>query len=228
MTRDPWLAPACWHPSATRTCTSCGGTGWIRAPRPDPEGAPPRWRACSCVGPCVPCGDSGFQAGGLEYCRCRVGRERVALLEGAELPDLAVMGDLPAEAEAWFARYRPEDGFPWLTLVGWDPGATVQALAGLVTGIGAPVTRIQPADPRGDTRPFQRIVACLQAEAVGEDRVRRILGRCQAEDRTLVLACGARPGARRVEDAFPLGESMLYDLWEKGTLVWRSEDADRP
>ncbi|MCK6523291.1 hypothetical protein L6R49_17895 [Myxococcota bacterium] len=209
MTPHPWLHPAAFTPAARLGCDRCGGAGWVGE----------ELRACACVGTCPRCAGAGFLAGGLELCACRVATDRVALLRAAALPRLVATGPLPGAAQAWFERFRPEDGWPWLTVAGPYAGAVVAAVARLITGVGVP-TRVVPASPVPDTAPLQRLVLCVGAEGLGPVEARRLLRRCAEEGRVLVLSCEAPPlaadgpGLER-----SLGEDVALELWERGEVV---------
>jgi hypothetical protein len=158
-------------------------------------------------------------AGGLELCACRVAADRVALLRAADLPRGLPEGPLPAGAKVWFDRVRPEDGWPWLTVVGPHAGAVVTAVARLITGVGVP-TRVVLATTIPDGAPLQRLVLCLRAEGLGPVEARRLLTRCAAEGRILVLTCDAPPLAAEGPGLeASLGEEVALTLWERGEVV---------
>ena len=158
-------------------------------------------------------------AGGLELCACRIAADRVALLRAACLPTLAPGGPLPAGAQAWFDRVRPEDGWPWLTVAGPYAGAVVMAVARLITGVGV-LTRAVPATTAPDETPLQRLVLCVGAEGLGPVEARRLLRRCAEEGRILVLTCETPPLAAEGPGLEArLGEEVALTLWERGEVV---------
>ncbi len=209
MSPNPWLHPAAWSPAAAEGCLGCGGTGW----------AGEAFMPCVCVGGCPRCAGGGFLAGGLELCACRIAADRVALLRAAGLPSLTPSGPLPAGAQAWFDRARPEDGWPWLTVAGPHAGAVVTAVARLITGVGVP-TRVVPATATQDVAPLQRLVLCVGAEGLGPVEARRLLRRCADEGRILVLSCETAPFAAEGPGLeASLGEEVALTLWERGEVV---------
>lgn len=209
MPPHPWLHPAACSPAAARGCPRCGGSGWVG------EGFEP----CACLGVCPQCAGSGFLAGGLELCACRVAADRVALLRAAGLPTLLPEGPLPAGAQAWFDRVRPEDGWPWLTVAGPYAGAVVAAVAWLITGVGVPA-RAVPTTTALDETPLQRLVLCVGAEGLGPVAARRLLRRCADEGRILVLTCETPPfSAEGPGLEARLGEEVALTLWERGEVV---------
>jgi hypothetical protein len=158
-------------------------------------------------------------AGGLELCACRVAADRVALLRAAGLPRLLPGGRLPTAAQAWFARVRPEDGWPWLTVSGPFAGAVVTAVARLITGVGVP-TRAVPATTHPDETPLARLVLCVGAEGLGPVEASRLLKRCVDEGRILVLTCDAPPLAAEGPGLeASIGEEAALTLWERGEVV---------
>ncbi|MBK9367069.1 MAG: hypothetical protein IPN01_12240 [Deltaproteobacteria bacterium] len=209
MSPHPWLHPAARSPAAAEDCPRCGGAGWFGEP----------FEPCACIRSCPKCAGSGFLAGGLELCACRIAADRVALLRAARLPTLLPEGPLPAGAQAWFDRVRPEDGWPWLTVAGPHAGAVVAAVARLITGVGVP-TRVIPATMTPDETPLQRLVLCVGAEGLGSIKARRLLKRCADEGRILVLTCETPPLAvvgPGLEAS--LGEEVALTLWERGEVV---------
>lgn len=165
------------------------------------------------IEPCPACGGSGFLAGGLEVCACRIARERHALLVSAALPEGD--GPLPVDAAAWFARFRPEDGWPWLTVADADAGVA-GALARLILAIGVEVATIEVAAPERDAV-RGRIVACFGIERLGVARAARLVDRCVADGRTLVATTSLDPAAPDGLGA-AIGERALLALWEHGVV----------
>lgn len=209
MRPHPWLHPAAWTPAAAPGCPRCGGAGW----------AGEALQVCGCVGTCPRCEGSGVLDGGLTLCACRIATERIASLHAAGLPWRLPEGPLPAAAQAWFDRFRPEDDWPWLTVSGPYAGAVVAAVARLITGIGVP-TRAVPATPIPDAAPLQRLVLCVGAEGLGPAEARRLLTRCAEEGRALVLTCDAPPLAADGSGLeAQLGEEVAMTLWERGEVV---------
>lgn len=206
------IARASWLPAADPECSSCAGVGWVGSPV---DGLLPT--ACACVGRCPACGGSGFLRGGGETCACRTGRERVAELGAVGLPwpDEVV---LPVALERWISRFRPEPGWPWLTVHGPD-AAVVLAAARLLTAVGVPTDRARPGTP-DRTDHWRRLVVALDLAAFSPEEARRLVDACQARDLILLASTSIPvfpsegPGLESV-----VGEVAAVALHEHGEVV---------
>lgn len=167
---------------------------------------------CACVGVCPHCEGSGTRHGGRELCACRVARERIAALAAL---DLAWPDDMSAEPDAWFARYRPEDDWPWLFAVGRAEALSV-GVARLVTGIGVPV---DVATDLAQRHRWRRLVFAPDLASLGTDAA-LLVDHCAREGLTLVASARVAPfpssGGPGLEAV--IGENAALALYEHGEV----------
>lgn len=191
------LPTTLWHPGAR--CARCGQTGWRLDERPVTR--------CGCVQPCPRCNDSGVVGAGVTRCVCWVARERIALLNRSGLPSAAAAP--PDACGGWFARYRPEDGWPWLLACRVPDAVVAGALAQLILEIGAPVAVVQPEGPL----PLVRILAAFRLQRWRPAQAERLTAHCEASGLTLVATADAVP-----LEGLSVGEAAGLSLWENGAV----------
>ncbi|MCB9546086.1 MAG: hypothetical protein H6706_09560 [Myxococcales bacterium] len=212
----PNLHPDAAHPGAAPDCAACDGSGWVALDEPTITVAP-----CACVQVCPRCGGSGRLAGGLEACACHAGAGRIDLLNAAGLPALDAPLDPPSPAlSAWFQRYRPEDGWPWLLVTGPSPGPVTAQLIRLITGVGVPTARVTAHTETVDWRAWRRLVVCYDLALHGPRRAARLVDTCADHGLTLVLwsPMGLYPSAGPGLDT-AIGDDAAATLLERCALA---------
>lgn len=213
------IHPSCWHPGASASCAACGGCGWVLV-----ADAPTlALEACACAGVCPTCEGAGVLHGGLTRCGCAVVRGRASALQASGLPALPRgwhHAAPPPALTAWCDRYRPEDGWPWLTVIGPDDAPVIASIARLITAAEVPVHLAHPQDRAPERATWRRLVVALDLARWTPSDAARMIDHCRAHGLTLLASARHQPFPDHAEGLEAhIGEDATIALIELGEVI---------